>query len=149
MSQLHADFILVVHALYVAFVVIGLVLIVVGVFRNWPWIRNAWFRTLHLLAIGIVVVQTWLGKHCPLTVWESRLRRAADEAGYTGSFVQHWLHNLLFCDFAPWVFTLAYTLFGIMVALTWALAPPRWTRSSGFCPPAHVSYDETTQFSKQ
>jgi len=56
-----ADVFLLVHVLFVAFVVFGLVLIIVGKFLSWSWVRNPWFRWGHLLGIGIVVVQSWFG----------------------------------------------------------------------------------------
>ena len=122
---LAADGLLVIHALFIAFVVCGLLLVLAGIFRNWRWIRNTWFRYLHLGAIGFVVAQSWLGMTCPLTIWENKLRQLAGEAGYAGSFVQHWLHTLIFYQAEAWLFTLAYTLFGALVLLAWRLAPPR------------------------
>ncbi len=129
MQQFLADIILVVHAFYVAFVILGLVLILTGIAGKWRWIRNPVFRVAHLLAIGAVVAEAWLGKLCPLTEWEGNLREAAGGAGYPVSFVQYWLQKMIFYDFPPWVFTLAYTLFGAFVLLAWILAPPRFTRA--------------------
>jgi hypothetical protein len=120
-----ADAVLIVHALFVAFVVFGLVLILLGLWLGWGWVRNFWFRIAHLAAIGIVVAQSWVGVLCPLTLWENALRRAAGDAGYSGSFIQHWLHELLFYEAAPWVFTLVYTAFGAAVVLTWVFGRPR------------------------
>lgn len=120
-----ADAVLVVHALFVGFVVFGLVLILLGLGLGWGWVRNFWFRIAHLAAIGIVVAQSWVGVLCPLTIWENALRRAAGEAGYSGSFIQHWLHEILFYEAAPWVFTLVYTAFGAAVVLTWVFGRPR------------------------
>lgn len=71
---LAADAILVIHGAFVAFVIIGLVLIYVGHGMTWHWIRNRWFRLLHVGAIAVVVLQSWLGVICPLTLWEMRLR---------------------------------------------------------------------------
>ena len=52
---LAADIILLLHVLFVAFVVIGLLLIFIGKIRYWLWIRNPWFRLIHLAAIAVVV----------------------------------------------------------------------------------------------
>ena len=123
-----ADLILVLHALFITFGILGFVLVLIGMFRRWDWIKNLWFRLSHLLAIGIVVAESWFGGICPLTEWESHLREAADGVGYTGSFIQHWLHKIVFYDFAPWVFTVAYTTFGILVLIVWVCVPPRYSR---------------------
>jgi hypothetical protein len=61
-----ADLVLIVHVLYVAFVVFGLVLIWYGGFRGWSWVRNPWFRAAHLATIGRVVAQSWLRMESPL-----------------------------------------------------------------------------------
>jgi hypothetical protein len=50
-----ADLIVTVHVGYVAYVLVGQVLILVGWWREWEWVRNVWFRSTHLLAIGVVV----------------------------------------------------------------------------------------------
>ena len=114
-----ADSLLVVHFAFVAFVVVGFILILAGLWRGWKWVRNFWFRIFHLLAIGIVVAQTWLGKACPLTVWESTLRAKAGAAGYNVDFLQYWLHKILYFNAPAWVFTLAYTVFAALVLLVW------------------------------
>ncbi|MBI3478767.1 MAG: DUF2784 domain-containing protein [Nitrosomonadales bacterium] len=124
--MLLADFILVTHALFVAFVMLGLVAVLFGKYDRWNWIRNWWFRLAHLLAIGIVIAEAWLGMVCTLTEWESRSRAAAGGSAYSGSFIQHWLHEILFYDFPPWVFTVAYTAFGMLVVIAWLLVPPKY-----------------------
>ena len=76
----------------------------------------------------VVAAQAWLGILCPLTAWENELREMAGESPYSGGFVQHWVHQLIFIEAPGWVFTLAYTLFGAAVLATFVLAPPRWPR---------------------
>ena len=122
---LAADAILLLHVLFVAFVISGLLLISAGYFRGWAWVRNPWFRLAHILAIGVVVLQAWLGRICPLTIWEMALRKKAGDATYEGSFIGHWLQSLLYYDAPAWVFTVAYTGFGLLVVATWILVRPR------------------------
>ena len=120
-----ADLLLIVHTLLVAFVILGLVATFVGYVRNWHWVRNVWFRLAHLLVIGVVVLQAWLGVLCPLTSWEMALRAKAGEAGYEGSFIQHWLQSILYYSAPDWVFILAYTVFGALVLASWFVVRPR------------------------
>ena len=122
---LAADTILLLHVLFVAFVVIGLVLIFVGKARVWSWIRNPWFRLTHLVAIGVVVVQSWLNVICPLTTIEMALRSRASDAVYSGSFVSHWLENFLYYQAPPWVFVVCYMTFGAIVGASWFGIRPR------------------------
>ncbi|TVP46639.1 MAG: DUF2784 domain-containing protein [Halomonas sp.] len=119
-----ADIILIIHVLFVAFVVLGLLAIYVGYFLKWQWVRNKVFRITHLCAIGYVVVQAWLGMICPLTTWEMALRDEAGGATYSGSFIQHWLQSFLYYTAPEWVFMLVYTLFGSLVLASWWVVRP-------------------------
>jgi polyferredoxin len=124
-----ADALLLIHALFIAFVVFGLILITLGMLMKWQWTRNLWFRLTHMLAIGIVVIQAWLGIICPLTTWENSLREKAGDLTYAQSFIEYWLHKLIFYQAEPWVFTLAYSVFGLMVIASWYWFPPICNRS--------------------
>lgn len=120
-----ADLILITHALFVMFVVVGLILILIGGACSWSWVRNPWFRLSHLIAIGFVVIQSWLGAICPLTIWENALRAKAGEVGYQDTFISYWLEKLLYYQFSQWVFVLVYTLFGALVLVSWFWVKPR------------------------
>ncbi|MBB3060503.1 DUF2784 domain-containing protein [Microbulbifer rhizosphaerae] len=122
---LAADVILLLHTLFVAFVVLGVLLIFVGKFLRWHWVRNPWFRLAHLAAIGVVVAESWAGVICPFTVWEMALRAKAGETVYTGSFISHWLEMLLYYQAPAWVFRLVYSAFGLLVLASWYWVRPR------------------------
>jgi hypothetical protein len=120
-----ADAVLVLHFGVVVFVVGGLVLIVAGNALRWGWVNAFGFRLAHLVAIAIVVVQSWLGEVCPLTTLESWLRVRAGSAAYSRSFIEHWIQRLLFYEAPFWVFVSAYTLFALLVLACWWYFPPR------------------------
>jgi hypothetical protein len=119
-----ADLVLVLHALFVGFVVVGFALTLLGLLRGWAWVRQPVFRYAHLAAIGVVVLQSWFGIECPLTTLESALRLKAGQAGYGQSFIQDWLYRILYYRADTLVFTVLYTAFGAAVALVWWFAPP-------------------------
>ena len=125
---LAADAVLLLHALFVVFVVVGLLLILAGKLRSWDWVRNWWFRVTHLAAIGVVVLQSWLGVVCPLTKLEMYFRSKAGGATYSGSFVSHWLEAILYYQAPAWVFAVCYTAFAIVVALSWVWVRPHRRR---------------------
>jgi hypothetical protein len=125
-ARILADLIVVFHATYVSFVVFGLAAILIGAAFHWSWVRNFWFRAVHLTAIGIVVFEALIGMTCPLTDWENQLRSAAGQTGYPGDFVGYWAHRLIFYQAPPWAFTMVYILFGLAVLVAFVLAPPRW-----------------------
>ncbi len=125
MYETLANLVLLLHAAVVLFVVGGLVLVVAGNHAGWSWVNRLSFRLLHLAAIATVVAQAWLGVTCPLTTLESWLRVQAGAAAYQTSFIEYWLHRALFYDAPGWLFTLVYSLFGLMVAASWWIYPPR------------------------
>jgi hypothetical protein len=128
--RLIADLVLMTHVAFVAFVIVGLLLILWGGFRRWAWIRNPWFRLAHLVGIGVVVVQAWFGVICPLTTLEMSLREQAGDATYEGTFIAHWLHQLLFYQAPAWVFVVCYTVFGLLVIGSWFGFRPRPFRAA-------------------
>jgi hypothetical protein len=74
--QLLANLTAILHLAYFAFVVLGSLAITVGA-RRWRWVRNSWFRALHLLAIWAVLAEDMIGLVCPLNVAETHFRGAA------------------------------------------------------------------------
>jgi hypothetical protein len=121
-----ADAVLIVHFGIAAFLVLGLPVVWIGAAAGWDFVRNPWFRWSHAGLMGFVLIETVAGKLCPLTVWEAALRRAAGQDG-TGpvSFVEYWLGRLLFLDFAPVWFGVAYGMFFALILLTLFLVPVR------------------------
>ena len=123
-----ADLIVAIHVGYVSFVVLGLLAVLLGAVLGWGWVRNRWFRLLHCLAIVFVALEAIGGMPCPLTVWEDQLRRAAGQTVTDGTFIGRLLHNLIFFEWPPWVFTSIYIGFAGLVLLTLWLVPPVWRR---------------------
>ncbi len=124
-DRIAADLLLVLHASFIAFVVLGLVLVIAGGLLSWSWVRNRRFRIVHVLCIGVVVAQSWLGVICPLTTWEMAFRRNSGDPTYEGSFIAHWLSELIYYEAPWWVFVAAYTAFGALVVLCWFWVRPR------------------------
>jgi hypothetical protein len=129
--QLLADTILVLHFSVILLVIGGLIIIVAGNLRGWYWVNSWMFRLVHLAAIAFVVAQAWLGKVCPLTTLESWLRVRAGSPSYSRSFIEHWIQRIIFYEAPVWVFTSAYTAFGLLVVIAWWYFPPGTRRTSG------------------
>jgi len=145
-----ADALTVVHLSYVGFVMVGQLLIWAGLVCRWRWVRNPWFRSLHLLAIAVVALETLAGVRCPLTVWEEQLREAVGDELADGEFVRRFLGPVLFSgnyirDAFSWEF-LTYCYYGAaaLVLLTFVLAPPRFRLTTR---PARGAMEETTSAS--
>jgi hypothetical protein len=86
--QLLAGLVVILHLLFVLFVVLGGFLVL-----RWRWL--AW---IHLPAALWGIGIEWLGGVCPLTPLEIYFRRLGGEAGYTGGFVEHYILPVLYPD---------------------------------------------------
>ncbi len=84
--RLLADLVLVLHAAFVAFVMLGGLLVL-----RWP--RLAW---VHLPVVAWGAGIEFLGGICPLTPLENHWRLLAGEQGYTGGFVEHYVFPVLY-----------------------------------------------------
>ena len=127
MRVLLADAILIVHFLFVLFVIGGLMLTWIGAWRSWRWIRSLKFRIAHLIAIVFVACESLLGMVCPLTEWEDALRNTGTTIGGAAgdkSFVARWVHQLMFFSAPEWIFTALYVVFALVVAATFWFIPP-------------------------
>ena len=124
--MLLADIILIIHFLFVLFVVGSVPLIWIGARLGWRFVRNIRFRLAHLGAIVFVSMESMAGMVCPLTLLEDLLRQSPTDT----SFIQRWLHRILFYDVPEGVLTVLYLMFAILVTITFKLIPPsRYPRS--------------------
>ena len=125
-----ADLLTALHLAFVLWVVAGQILIVLGAILRWRWIRNPWFRLLHLASIVFVAAEALGGMVCPLTTWEAQLREAAGQAAAQGTFEGRLLRSVLFVEVASDRLTLYYVAFGLVVLAFFCLVPPRWRRGA-------------------
>lgn len=84
--RLLADAVLLAHAAFVAFVVLGGLLVL-----RWP--RLAW---VHLPVVAWGAGIEFTGGICPLTPLENQLRAMVHQQGYRGGFVEHYVFGLLY-----------------------------------------------------
>lgn len=76
--------------------VFGLVVVPLGAWRGWAFVRVFWWRALHLALLALVAVQATLGKACFLTLWEVALEREAGGGEAVMPLIQGWIERLLF-----------------------------------------------------
>lgn len=81
-----ADAVVVIHGLYIVFVVLGALLAL-----RWSWVL--W---LHAPAALWGAWVELAGEVCPLTPVENRFRRLAGSGGYEGSFIETYLLPLIY-----------------------------------------------------
>jgi hypothetical protein len=85
-ARVFADLVLVVHLLFVLFVVAGGLLAL-----RWRWVP--WVQ---LPAAGWGTFIELTGRICPLTPLENALRRSAGGSGYPGGFIEQYLVPLIY-----------------------------------------------------
>jgi len=124
-----ADVLVVFHTAYVGFVVVGQLLILLGLLFRWGWVRNPWFRSIHLAAILVVAAEAYFQYTCPLTTWENQLRELAHQPVRGESFVGRLMNEILFSEsYNAELVNKLHIAFGVLVLLTFLLAPPRFRR---------------------
>lgn len=125
-----ADVVVTIHLAYVAYVIVGQILIVIAAPFRWQWARNPWFRLTHLLAIAIVAYEAIMGIRCPLTVWEEQFRELAGQPFDSGqTFLGRLFHDLLFYEGLPEIFfTTLYISMFLIVLQGIIMYPPRMFR---------------------
>lgn len=103
--RLLADAVVVFHALFIVFTVLGGLLVL-----RWPKLM-----ALHIpCAAWGVIVQVVVGGRCPLTPLENHFRDLGGEAGYGESFIDHYLTSLIYINDPPaWL----HPALGIAVAV--------------------------------
>lgn len=115
-----ADALVLVHLAFVVFVVAGGGLVL--------WRR--WVAFLHVPAALWGIWIEWSGGVCPLTPLEQRARLAGGEAGYAGSFIDHYLVPVLY---PPGLGREQQVALGLLVAainlLVYGSVLVRWARS--------------------
>jgi hypothetical protein len=100
-------------------------LILTPMARRWPRFDSWGMRAFHGGIVVFVIAQTFLDQVCPLTTLEVSLRIQASGSAYEGSFIEYWIRRLLYYEAPGWVFTAAYSAFGVLVAVIWWRSPPR------------------------
>jgi hypothetical protein len=124
--SLLADLVVAIHIAYVAYIIVGVMLILVGLSRKWGWVRNPWFRLTHFAAILIVVLELIFKTTCPLTVLEYKFRSLAGQPVTEVTFVERLTYYILSGWLPGSLTNSVYIIVGVVVALTFVLAPPRW-----------------------
>jgi hypothetical protein len=86
LEQIIADILLIIHLCFIGFVVFG----------GWLLIRWNWMILFHLPAVVWGAMLEFRNWTCPLTPLEQHFRALAGQAGYRGSFIEHYLLPLIY-----------------------------------------------------
>ena len=84
--QYAADALVLIHLLFILFVIFGGILVF-----KWHWL--AWLHIPAALWGSVVVTAGWI---CPLTPFENQLRQSAGNEGYSGTFIEHYVIPVIY-----------------------------------------------------
>jgi len=128
--KIFADAIIVVHFLFILFMLFGFLLTLYAVFFRQKFFDRWLFRVLHLVGIFYVVSLSILGKYCPLTLLENQLRlRHEAYSVYSGSFIVHYLERLVYPDVNPLVIQIPTVFIAIFTIVVFIIRPPKKIKS--------------------
>jgi hypothetical protein len=88
-ASIAADLLVILHLLFILFVLLGGLLV-----ARWHWMIF-----LHIPAAVWGALIEYLGWICPLTPLEQKLRQIAGEASYDGGFVEHYILPIIYPDY--------------------------------------------------
>lgn len=123
--SLLADLVVAAHIGYVAYIIVGLALILIGLGREWRWVRNPWFRLTHLAAILIVVSELFFKATCPLTLLEWKFRSLAGQPPNEAAFFDRLMYHVLSGGLPGSVTNSVYVVAALVISATFVFAPPR------------------------
>ena len=120
-----AALVLALHVAIILFNVLGLVVIPLGAWRGWSFVRVFWWRALHVGILAIVAVQAVAGRACFLTDWHAALVHAAGREESGAPLIERIVQRLIFWPVPAWVFVVLYLGVCAYTLLLWRLVPPR------------------------
>jgi ABC-type branched-subunit amino acid transport system permease subunit len=123
--RIAADLVLALHLGFIAFVVLGGLLI----------LRYRWVAYVHVPAAVWGAFIEITGRICPLTVWENSFRQSAGESGYGDSFVEHYLLPVIYP--AGLTRSIQFWIAGCVIVVNvviyaWLLYRWKWGRTEEF-----------------
>jgi hypothetical protein len=112
--------VLALHLAIIVFNVAGCVLIPVGAWRGWQWVREFWWRLAHLFSLAAVAAQALSGHACFLTIWQGDLSGAP----HVQPLIAAWIDRLIHWPLPLWMFAIAYAAIFVYVIVLWIAVLP-------------------------
>jgi glycopeptide antibiotics resistance protein len=116
-----ADLVLLAHFAITVYLVLGMLLIPLGAYWHWSWVRARRMRQIHAGLMALIAIEAVFHITCPLTVLEALLRHAAAPK----SFWADQISKILYWDLPLEFFTILYVCCVIWILYLWKSVPPR------------------------
>jgi hypothetical protein len=119
-TNLLAETVLIAHLVVIAFNVFGLIVIPLGGWRRWGFVRMRSWRLLHLGLLAVVALQALVGRACILTILQDTMVGAETRTPLIMGFV----NRVIFWPLPLWAFAAIYVLVCVYAAALWWIVPP-------------------------
>ena len=126
MNMILSEIVLLLHFSIFLFMILSFILIPYGYYKNWEWVKNIYFRSIHLILMGIILIETILGFMCPLTILENFLRANKKIDNIFSKII----HQIMYWDFTNYQFIILYLLSLSYIIFLWFFFRPSQNKSS-------------------
>ena len=118
--MLLADLVLITHFAIAAFLALGMLLIPLGAYWHWAWVRSRRLRQIHMGLMVLIAIEALFHITCPLTTLEAYLRKSTAPE----SFWADQLSKILYWDLPLEFFTILYGCCVVWTLFLWKSVPP-------------------------
>ena len=120
MNVLFSEIVLLFHFCIFLFMVLSFFLIPLGYYQKWEWVKNRYYRLIHLILMGIIFIETILGFMCPLTILENFLRNNIR----INNKITQIIHQIMYWDLPTYQFIILYLLSLLYLIFLWCFFKP-------------------------
>ena len=120
MNVLFSEIVLLFHFCIFLFMVLSFFLIPLGYYQKWEWVKNKYYRLIHLILMGIIFIETILGFMCPLTILENFLRNDIE----INNKITQIIHQIMYLDLPTYQFIILYLLSLLYLIFLWFFFKP-------------------------
>jgi hypothetical protein len=118
--MLLADLVLITHFAIAAFLALGMLLIPLGAYWHWAWVRSRRLRQIHMGLMVLIAIEALFHITCPLTTLEAYLRKSTAPE----SFWADQLGKILYWDLPLEFFTILYGCCVVWTLILLKSVPP-------------------------
>ena len=120
MNSLFSELVLLFNFCIFLFMILSFFLIPLGYYQKWEWVKNKYYRLIHLILMGIIFIETILGFMCPLTVLENFLRNNIE----INNKITQIIHQIMYWDLPTYQFIILYLLSFLYLIFLWFFFKP-------------------------
>ena len=124
MNILFSEIVLLFHFCIFLFIILSFFLIPFGYYQKWEWVKNKYYRLIHLVLMGIILIETILGFMCPLTILENYLR---NDIGVDNNLTQI-IHQIMYWNLPNYQFIILYILSFSYLIFLWFFFKPNFKK---------------------